>query len=301
VAASGDITSAIILYDAGTEVNEEPGTGPNQPLNGGGGVGTAEDGTVQDISMVTDGFTVTIENKEGSTTPIAPGVWVIHTADNPLFEVGMADLGSGLEGLAEDGDPSALAGHLDMNSGYISPLAPGAWAVHSSSATPIFMMGSPDLGEGLEDLAENGDPTALASSLDGKTGVTTSGAFNTPTGSSGPGPLLPGSSYEFTFEAEEGDHLSFATMLVHTNDLFYSPAEMGIALFSGGTAVSGDITSSIMLYDAGTEVNELPGVGLHQPARLNGGEDEMGNVRTVDDMYVYPAVSSAVKITITPM
>jgi hypothetical protein len=94
--------------------------------------------------------------------------------------------------------------------------------------------------------------------------------------------LLPGSSYEFTFTAEEGEYLS-------------------IALFSGGTAVSGDITSSIMLYDAGTEVNELPGVGLHQPARLNGGEDENGNVMTVDDGFTYPAVSDAVKITITPM
>jgi hypothetical protein len=157
------------------------------------------------------------------------------------------------------------------------------------------------LGEGLEDLAENGDPSALAASLMAKTGVTSSGAFNTPTGSMGPGALLPGNSYEFTFEAEEGDYLSFATMLVHTNDLFFSPADMGIALFSGGTAISGDITSNIMLYDAGTEINEIPGVGLHQPARLNGGDDENGNVMIVNDSFTYPAVSEVVKITITPM
>lgn len=56
-----------------------------------------------------------------------------------------------------------------------------------------------------------------------------------------------------------------------------------------------------MLYDAGTEPNELPGVGLHQPARLNGGSDENGKVRMVDDMYTHPAVSSVVKITITPI
>jgi hypothetical protein len=322
VALSGDITSQVMLYDAGTEVNEEPGTGPNQPLNGGGGVGTAEGGVVQDISMVMDGFTypavaenlmvtiendgvtgftVTIKNLEGSTTPIAPGVWVIHSAANPLFEVGMADLGSGLEGLAEDGDPSTLATHVDMNSGYVSPLAPGAWAVHAPNVMPVFTNNSSDMGEGLEDLAENGDPSALAASLMTNTGVTSSGAFNTPVGSMGPGALLPGSSYEFSFEAEEGDFLSFATMLVHTNDLFFSPSDKGIALFSGGTAVSGDKTSSIMLYDAGTEVNELPGVGLHQPARLNGGEDENGSVRIVDDSFTYPAVSSIVKITITPM
>ncbi len=322
VAISGDITSMIMLYDAGTEVNEEPGTGPNQPLNGGGGVGTAENGTVKDISMVNDGFTypsvgenisvmiendgathftVTINNLAGSTTPIAPGVWVIHTDDHPLFEAGMADSGSGLKGLAEDGDPSGLAGHLDMNSGYVSPLAPGAFAVHASGISPIFKNNQSDLGEGLENLAENGDPSTLATALSSKTGVASSGAFNTPVGASGPGPLLPGSSYEFTFEAEEGEYLSFATMLVHTNDLFYSPSAMGIALFSGGTPLSGDITSSVMLYDAGTEVNEFPGVGIHQPARLNGGSDENSSVRAVDDGFTYPSVSDAVKITITPM
>ena len=322
LALTGDITSQIMLYDAGTEVNEEPGSGPNQPLNGGGGVGMAEGGVVKDIGMVNDGFTypmvsdnimvsiendgatgftVTITNKEGSTTPIAPGVWVVHSADYPLFEEGMADFGSGLKGLAEDGDPSSLAGHLEMNSGYVSPLAPGVWAVHSSNIMPIFTNMASDAGEGLEALAENGDPSALAASLSGKAGVVSSGAFTTPSGSSGPGPLLPGHSYEFTFEAQEGDYLSFATMLVHTNDLFFSPPDMGIALFPGGTAVSGNITSSIMLYDAGTEPNELPGVGLHQPARLNGGSAENGKVRAVDDMYTYPTAASAVSITITPM
>jgi len=321
VALTGDITSQIKLYDAGTEVNEEPGNGPNQPLNG-GDAGIVENGSVKEISEVMDGFTypavsenikvslendgatgftLTISNLAGSSTPIAPGVWVVHTAANPLFEVEMADYGFGLEALAEVGDPSSLAAHLDMNSGYVSPLAPGAWALHASGATPIFTMGSPDYGEGLESLAEDGDPSTLATSLLAKDGVTKSGAFNTPVGEAGPGALLPGNSYEFTFDAEEGDYLSFATMLVHSNDLFFSPSDAGIPLFSGGTALSGDITSSIMLYDAGTEVNELPGVGLHQPARLNGGDDENGNVTIVNDGFTYPAVSSVVKITITPM
>ena len=213
----------------------------------------------------------------------------------------MADSGSGLEGLSEDGDPSGLADYLEMNSGYVSPLAPGAFAVHGSDVSPIFSTNHADLGEGLENLAENGDPSTLAAALSSKTGVTATGAFNTPKGASGPGPLLPGNSYEFTFEAEDGEYLSFATMLVHSNDLFFSPSDMGIALFSGGIAPSGNITSSIMLYDAGTEVNELPGVGIHQPARLNGGMDEAGNVSTVSDGFTYPTVTDAVKVTITPM
>jgi len=92
---------------------------------------------------------------------------------------------------------------------------------------------------------------------------------------------------------EEKDFLS--------SGVFNTPAGEGIELFDGGMAIDGDITSSIMLYDAGTEVNELPGVGIHQPARLNGGENENGNVRSVDDMFTYPTVAGAVKITITPM
>jgi hypothetical protein len=322
VAQSGDITSQIMLYDAGTEVNEEPGTGPNQPLNGGAGVGMAEGGVVTEIGMINDGFTypavadnimvtiendgitgftVTISNKAGSTTPIAPGVWVIHSADNPLFDEGMADFGSGLKGLAEDGDPSSLAGYLEMNSGYVSPLAPGAWAVHKSVVKPIFVNNTPDMGEGLENLSEDGDPSVLAASLATKAEVITNGVFNTPVGAMDPGPLFPGNTFEFILEAEEGDHLSLATMLGQSNDLFFSPSDNGIALFTGGIPISGDITSSIMLWDAGTEVNELPGVGLHQPARLNGGVDENGNVMLVNDGFTYPDVADVLKITITPM
>ena len=43
---------------------------------------------------------------------------------------------------------------------------------------------------------------------------TDSGAFKTPAGSSGPGPALPGSAYQWTFYGAPGDKLSFATMLV---------------------------------------------------------------------------------------
>ena len=54
---NGDVTAQIQLYDAGTEVNEEPGFGPNQPLRSGADVGTDEEATVRAISSVNDGFT----------------------------------------------------------------------------------------------------------------------------------------------------------------------------------------------------------------------------------------------------
>ena len=318
---TGNITSQVMLWDAGTEVNEMPGTGPHQPANGGPNTGMDENGVVQTIDMVNDGFTypavdqnikvtltndggsmftLTIENLAGSSTPLAPGTWVVHTMPDPIFTAGVADRGQGLEAAAEDGNPSMLADYLSMHSGYVSPIAPGVYVVQHNGSKPIFTDGQPDYGDGLEQLAESGDPSMLAMSLPGKRGVISSGVYNTPLGASGPGPLLPGQTYEFTFDAHEGDYFNFASMLGNSNDLFFSTRDKGIALWSDGVALSGDITSWVDLWDAGTEVNEYPGAGINQPARSGGGVDENGNVMKVDDGFTYPAVNQIIKITITP-
>ena len=91
-------------------------------------------------------------------------------------------------------------------------------------------------------------------------------------------------------------------MYVQSNDLFLAPGETGIALFVDGQPISGDITDQIDLWDAGTEVNEEPGVGANQAPRqaaANTGADEGGVVRLVDDGYTYPAVADIVLITIS--
>jgi hypothetical protein len=309
-----DITSMVYLWDAGTEVNQEPGTGPDQPLNGGPGTGTDEGGNVMmvndaftypdvdqtiKVALEYDGiseFTLTIENLPDSFTPLAPGVWVTHTNNYALYHDGMPDYGHGLEALAEDGMPGTLGGYLAMNSGYVSPLAPGVWVIHNRSKV-LFDEGKTDHGDGLEALAEDGDPSGLASWLASQ--GYQSGVFNTPLGAAGPGPLMPGQSYSFSFDAKGGEYLSFATMLVHTNDLFYAPSERGIRLFNGNLAAEGSITTEIKLWDAGTEVNEYPGAGIHQPARLNGGVDENGVVMMVDDEYTYPAINQVIEVNIT--
>lgn len=54
---SGDFTGDVQLWDAGTEVNEEPGTGPNQPENSPADTGPAEGGVVTPIDDVDDGYT----------------------------------------------------------------------------------------------------------------------------------------------------------------------------------------------------------------------------------------------------
>ena len=61
-------------------------------------------------------FVVRIENISGESdlaTPFAPGVWVLHSEPGALFVEGEADKGYGLEALAEDGNPAALAEALN--------------------------------------------------------------------------------------------------------------------------------------------------------------------------------------------
>jgi hypothetical protein len=150
-----------------------------------------------------------------------------------------------------------------------TPLAPGAYVVHTSMDT-LFVENQADRGDGLEALAEDGDPNGLVTSLGSAATVSVAGAFTNPDGGDEAGPALPGSSYGFTFEATPGDYLSFATMFVQSNDWFFAPASSGISLFDGDTAIEGDITSLIGLWDAGTEVDETPGEGPNQAPRQSG-------------------------------
>ncbi len=321
-AITGDVTMHISLWDAGTEVNQEPGTGSNQPMNQSGpNTGDDENGTIHlvndnfmypskesviKVSLTHDGgtlFTVTIENLSNTATlatPLAPGVWAVHNDQTKLFTDGTT-ASAGMEKLAEDGDNSMMNGFLMNNSGYFSPFAPGVYAVHAATVKPIFTNNSSDIGNGLEALAEDGDPSALASSLMSTNGIATSGVFNTPDGASNPGPLLPTNTYSFTITAQEGDYISIATMLVQSNDLFYAFDDSGIALFTNGNPISGDVTSSLTLWDAGTEINEYPGAGNNQPVRggAMSGMDENGIVHVVNDGFMYPATAEAIKVTIT--
>jgi hypothetical protein len=332
---TGDVTSQIMLWDAGTEVNQEPGVGPDQAPRQGGPDTGADDSdnmvrlapddfgnlpnvadVLQATLSVTAGtrFTLRIENvSTGSTlvtsqgdlaVPLAPGVWVVHSGAAPIFSTGHADRGEGLEALAEDGDPSGLASALAMRTGLTVPLSPGVWAVHASDG-PLFEAGQSDRGVGLEALAEDGDPSDVAAALTSRSGVESSGVFNTPEGAAMPNVILPGEAYVFTVTAEAGAKLSLATMFVQSNDLFYAPDEAGIELFtSGGSPISGNVTAQLMLWDAGTEVNQEPGIGLDQAPRQSGpnsGADENGMVRLVNDGFTYPNISSVMTVTITPM
>ena len=76
-------------------------------------------------------------------------------------------------------------------------------------------------------------------------------------------------------------------MFVQSNDWFFAPGPDGIALFDAdGNPISGDITSQVFLWNAGTEVDEEPGIGPNQGPRQKGpntGKTENGVVRNLSD------------------
>jgi hypothetical protein len=184
-----------------------------------------------------------------------------------------------------------------------APTSPGLWIVHTGRGH-LFTSEKADAGLGLEQQAEEGNPAKLIESIRAHSDVLSSGTFLVPVGDVEPGPLLPGKVFEWTITAEPGAKLSFATMFAQSNDLFYAPDEDGIALFdSDGKPIGGDITTQLLLWDAGTEVNQEPGIGKDQAPRQpapNTGANENGTVRRVDDGFTYPRVSDVIRVTITP-
>src|SRR5262245_26487905 len=202
----------------------------------------------------------------------------------------------------------SAANALKLSNGKTEPVgvAPVLYVIHTDRG-PLFTSGEPDRGKGLEALAEDGPTGPLAESLKAQPGIVHLGVTDTPVGAGGPGDIEPGGAYEFKVTAKPGEQLTIATMFVQSNDLFYAPREEGIALFdASGKPIAGDITSQILLWDAGTEVNEEPGLGPNQaplqPAP-NTGPAEHGVVRPISEVkdgFHYPSVAEVLRVTITP-
>ncbi len=332
---AGELADQLQLWDPGTEINESPGEGQNQaPRQAGPDTGQADpDSTVRLVDdgfqypgiletlsamlMAEDGgrFTLRLENIAGDSAlqvsdstfaPVifSPGVFVVHAEPAPLFTVGERDRSLGLEAVAEDGAPGALADALAKNTGATPILSPGIYAVHED-ADPFFTVGEPDRAMGLEAIAEDGNPGMLAGALRDAPDLT-AGAFAIPVGADMPGPILPGGSYEFVIASGPQGRLSLTTMFVQSNDLFYAPGGHGIALFDiEGNPIDGDVSSEVTLWDAGTEANEFPGVGANQAPRqvaANSGAIDTNNlIRLVEDGFSYPADTSVIKVAITPL
>ena len=344
---NGDITDQVYLWDAGTEVNRAPGSDDQPgPGNMPPGSGTPETANVQlleemsgvipvtivddadmemtfnypavdqliNVSIANDGilFTVTIENASAGQsveTPLSPGGYVVHTADNPIFTNSEPERGNGIKEIAEDGDASVFGDFVAANTGLTVPLSPGVWAVHGEGVNALFDSGSPDRGEGLVAIAEDGDPAALAAALAGNTDIISSAVINTPDGADAPGPIGPGGTYSFKIFAKPGKNLAFTTMFIQSNDWIYTFAQGGLPLFKNGSPVNGDVTNSVLLYDVGSEVDQFPGAGLDQAIRQSGPDtgasDDNNMLRRLNfdntDPFEIPPTNQVVKVTVTPV
>ncbi len=283
-------------------------------------------------------FTVTVENvsdasgatANGQDIPLSPGSYAAHFDQTPGgddvtypgFTPGES-ASDGIERIAEDGAPrgagSAPGDHVGTLAGLTGvtvPLSPGAYAAHSSNIQPFSLV--QEASDGIEDIAEDGRPQTLAETLGGSDAVTDGGTF-------GGGPLPPAmgsetNSVSFTVfasppgEEDSGDRLSFATMYIQSNDAFYAFDPAGLRLFDdSGTPISGEVTSSVRLYDAKTEQDEEPGVGIFQAPRqydLNIGPEESRTVDRIEDTdgdsfldedgFNYYQTSNVIRVTVTP-
>jgi hypothetical protein len=182
-------------------------------------------------------------------------------------------------------------------------ISPGAFTVHYGDGKPLFVVGKSAAGTGLEAQAEDGNPAMLVATASHHSGVMTKGIFNTPVGAMGPGPVGPGGAFEFEVMAAPGAHLYLTFMFGQSNDLFFGNRN-AVSLFdANGQPFSGDITPRVGLWDAGTEVNEEPGIGPNQAPRqkaANTGMMEHKSVGPVKDGFKYPNTTDVLRIVVTP-
>lgn len=227
-------------------------------------------------------FTVRFENVSKPSTlrlstgktvaiPLSAGVWAVHTGGNPIFTPGKLDAGLGLKGLAEAG----LAREFAANLGSVAGVrAAGAF---DKSLIPRITIGGMNPRK----------PMIAAGTADGS------------------GMLQSGRYYEFTIDAHPGDRLSLASMIGQSNDGLIATGPEGIALFDAtNRPATGNVTARLSLWDAGTEVNEEPGLGRNQGVRQgapHAGDPERRPIRAMADAEfgaLWPAVSKMVRVTV---
>ncbi|MGN6417000.1 MAG: spondin domain-containing protein [Pseudobacter sp.] len=108
-----------------------------------------------------------------------------------------------------------------------------------------------------------------------------SGTFK---GAGMPPVIFPGQSVSFSFYAAKKQRLTFATMYGWSNDLFFAPANPGIALYQeDGTPVTGDVSDNIRLWDNGTRVNQAPGAAVMHPGTAEATPRNIKEVNGMDD------------------
>lgn len=183
--------------------------------------------------------------------------------------------------------------------------APGVFQVHGEGAAWLSV--GAEASPALERLAEDGDVTdALIEAQAPATVVAGSFGADVLGVSYGEAAIKPGDFAQFLFDAKTGDHLELGMMWAQSNDVFVATAPEGIALFDGAEPRTG-VTSLVSLWDAGTEINQEPGLGDAQAPRQPSpdyGAAEGGVVTSVTGNvdaagFSYPPLSDTLQLEIT--
>ncbi len=299
-----DIANELVLYDLGTEADNDPATFPPAGAN----VGDADPNTT--IRIVDRGgrrgdaymtaildytpgtgeagtFTLTItaimtpDTNQGPSSEngfvVTPGIVALHANNAPFFNLGEEDRREGLEGIAEDGNPDFLFDFYNERSEATgAPIrltstrtvfSPGVVYAFNGERDPFVLQGEVNNPEnGLEQIAEDGN-NAVA--LEYLTNLGIPVAASDQTSNVGPGESL---TFTLTVPQDQEFKFGFSTMFVDTNDWFISYNNAGYPLFDeNGNPKSGtDASIRSYLFDAGTEADQLTGFGADQAPRQAG-------------------------------
>ncbi len=281
----GDVSSQIKLWDNGTRINQAPGAAVTHP-------GVADSKNITEVTgtdaqgntyvpasqlvnavLAYEGnsyFTLTLKNTSGgkvNETPLSPGVWTVSYIVGgsllnpaPLYMKGIPTA-NGLTGIAEAGDNTVLSAYATSITGIFTPLSPILVVVYNGGDNPFYKVGENDRGEGLKQLAQQGNADILAAALKTKAGIKQVYVLPAPATKV----LLPiingqaGGIVSQAISVTKGDRLFVATMYGFSNDWFFASAGSGVDATS-----KGDISSSIGLYDNGTAIDQFPGAGITQ-------------------------------------
>ncbi|MEJ7731205.1 MAG: spondin domain-containing protein [Polyangiaceae bacterium] len=280
--ASQDVTSAVLLWDAGTEVNQAPNSGPLQaPRQGTPDTGPAE-GRLTAF---------------GDSTRALPSAWQVA-------RVSVAKAGDGFD--------VTVANVSGPGSSVATAISPVFYALHNENWS-LFQPNSA-ASAGIEAISEDGNSAVLVAEEAGKPGVAMAAAATVPVGADAAGAAKPGQMYTFhVTPSATARYLSVATMFGQSNDAFLGFGPEGVELADEQGAprseadVNADLERKLVLWDAGTEENQVPGAGgftgPFQPAPNTGPADSIPGVRRYGDAtndLAGPRAGGVLEVKVTP-
>ncbi len=292
-AITGDVSSAVKLYDNGTKgkTREEK---ENKPIME---VMDIKPSDLMKLDLQYDEmkseFTLTLANVSSGMheTPFSPGVWAVSNfdgmkllADMPFFTPGKAS-NPEITDIAQMGNPEKLITKIKGETGLFTGLSPLLIVVYKADKNPLFEVGKKDMGMGLKNIAQMGDAQMLMEAL--KKMPEVKGVY-----SAGTAPITPGKKEMIKVDLPQDHKIAYVTMYGFSNDWFYANEKEILATFRG------DATGNTALFDCGTGFDQFPGAGNKQALFGGTPEKEEKPIQKVGNSFPTPPTKDVLRITI---